>query len=329
MMKSLKRYDERRLCTLFLLLAVVTLLPLTSHGETLSEREQRLRAMSKDDKEKLRRNSERFYGLSPGEQNRFRQLHDQIASHDKAQELHGILGRYSEWLKTLSSVERAKLLGMPVKDRIATIKQLQQKRERERFGFFGESQLPAEDIPKILRWTMAYIDNHEREIIGRLPQQRRQRILRAQPRERRRMLLTALMQRRPSPKDLSTSAEEIQRLAAQLSPEARAILDNARGEKKKILVARWISASILAKVFPKVSNDKLERFKRETLTEAWRERLDAGSADIRKRQLLWLYQYHERSGKLPAPRDYFIRPQQLDRRPVPSDRIEADRRRPD
>ena len=50
MMKSLKRYNERRLRTVFLLLAVVTLLPLTSHGETLREREQRLRAMSKDDK---------------------------------------------------------------------------------------------------------------------------------------------------------------------------------------------------------------------------------------------------------------------------------------
>ncbi len=147
MMKSLKRYDERRLCTLFLLLAVVTLLPLTSHGETLSEREQRLRAMSKDDKEKLRRNSERFYGLSPREQNRFRQLHDQIVSHDKAKELHGILERYTDWLKTLSSVERAKLLGMPVKDRIATIKQLQQNRERDRLGLFGESQLPVEVIP--------------------------------------------------------------------------------------------------------------------------------------------------------------------------------------
>ena len=327
-MKSLKRYDERRVRTVFLLLAVVTLLPLSSHGETLNEREQKLRTMSRDDKEKLRRNSERFYGLPPDEQNRFRQLHDQIASHDKAQDLHGILERYTDWLKTLSSIERAKLLGMPVKDRIAMIKHLQQKRERERFGFFGESQLPAEDIPKILRWTMAYIHNHEREIIAQLPQQGRQRILRAQPRERRKMLLAALMRRRPSPKDLSTSAEEIRRLAEQLSPEAQAILENARGEKKRILVARWISASILAKVFPKVDNDKLERFERETLTEAWRERLDAGSADNRKRQLLWLYQFHERNGNLPAPRDNLLRPQRSDRRPLPSDRIETDRRRP-
>jgi len=84
---------------------------------------ERIKQMSPDQKDDLRRKKLRFDELSPDEKQRLRDLHASITSDPNAADLSDTATRYTRWLSSLEATERSTLLD--IKDpeqRIARIK---------------------------------------------------------------------------------------------------------------------------------------------------------------------------------------------------------------
>ena len=93
--------------------------------ETLSQRRRRVEAMSAEQREELFRSEQEFRKLPPEEQQRIRELHDQIESAPDREKLLATMNRYCKWFETQQPFRRAKLLDKkkPLDDRIATVKE--------------------------------------------------------------------------------------------------------------------------------------------------------------------------------------------------------------
>ena len=82
--------------------------------------------MTAAEKNQLQIKRERFLSLAPEiEQAKIRELHQQIQSHPESEKLLATMNRYNEWLMTLTVYQRAELLKLPKKERIAHIKSLE------------------------------------------------------------------------------------------------------------------------------------------------------------------------------------------------------------
>ena len=88
--------------------------------ETLSQRRRRVEKMPAEQRDDLFRSEQEFRDLSPQEQQRIRDLHDQIESDPDREKLLATMGRYCKWLKTQRRFRREKLLDkkMTLKDRL-------------------------------------------------------------------------------------------------------------------------------------------------------------------------------------------------------------------
>lgn len=294
---------KRRVGQLLLALSVAAAIPplLAYAEETLDAHRERIEAMSAEERDILRNKQERFFNLPPDEQQRLRKLHDEISSHPKAAELHEVLTRYNEWLRTLSAVERAELLGLPVDARIAQIKELMEKQQWRSFGFVY-TKLPMQDVPKIFKWVNQYVDEHEQELIDSLPDSRREDVRVASPGQLRRMLLFTLVRRRGGPSHPEPDQAEIDDLLKSLSKKAQDVVANEREESRKELVQRWIQTAILAELVPRVDDNDIKRFYNEELTEEERASLDSLSPELQTRRLRMMYHYrHFRRPGDPRP----------------------------
>lgn len=273
-----------------------------SLADELDDRLKKLTTMSAEEKDALIRKKERFDRLSAPEQQRMRTLHEAIENHQEGNRLKAVLTRYNEWLKTLPTADRTRLLGLPADERIKQIKLLQQQQVQKNYGLLGENQTPPGDLGKLFRWANAYVRRHEREILAGLPQQYREQYLRADPRRRQRMLLFAaigLMGRRRSGQRMpQPTAEEMEQLNDALSPQAKKILEHESDAARRIiLVQRWLQVALLARLAPPISIDELQRFFNDDLNDTERERLDQLSPDQRQRQLRRLYYMRNRPGR--------------------------------
>jgi hypothetical protein len=273
-----------------------------SQADELDERRKKLETMSAEDKDALLRKKERFDRLSAAEQQRMRTLHAAIESHHDGDRLKAVLARYNEWLKSLPTAERTRLLGLPAQERIKQIKVHQQQQVRKTYGLLAENQTPPGDLGQLFLWANAYVRRHEREILAGLPQQYREQFQRADPRRRQRMLLSAAIglmgRRRPGQRMPLPTAEEMEQLKHALSPQAKRILENESDAARRImLVQRWLQVAMLARLVPPIENDELQRFFDEDLNDTEREKLDQLSPDQRQRQLRRLYFMRNRTGR--------------------------------
>jgi hypothetical protein len=250
-------------------------------------------SLSAEQKEELLRKKERFDSLPPAEQDRLRELHKSLASSANAQGLSGVMDRYCEWLKTLTSAQRAELRDLPVDKRIARIKELLQQQAGQRFQEYAGS-LPAEDREAIYRWLEDFVVRNQDEITNQLTFDMKRRLNDAPDEEaRKRMLIMGFQYRRPDSQMPMPTQEDFGELLASLSPATRKKLDEAKTPEEKQARAReLVRAAIFSRVFPPVSDEELRKFYVSLPADA-RDRLEGLDPEQTTRELRRMY-YYER-----------------------------------
>jgi hypothetical protein len=263
----------------------------TDNGDSLDVQRQRLEQMSPEDRESLRRRSERFYHLPEPERQRLRDLHQQLDSHPEGQRLREVMQSYTEWLRTISSGERAELLSLPADERLARIKELKQQQETQRFRGFVDRQLTRDDLGKIYAWLDEVVKRNEPQLMAQLSEERREFILEEQDEQRRRRRLMFAVWSRRGPDETGASPldpitpEDIPELIASLSAEAKTALAEARGlEEKRALLQRWSRAAMFARQAPNVDDKTLMEFF-DKLASEHRQRLEGLPRDEMLRDL--------------------------------------------
>ena len=93
--------------------------------ETLSQRRRQVEEMTAEQREELFRNEQQFRALSPQDQQRIRDLHEQIESAPDREKLRATMNRYCKWFETQPPFRRAKLLDKKKtpEERIARVKE--------------------------------------------------------------------------------------------------------------------------------------------------------------------------------------------------------------
>jgi hypothetical protein len=252
-----------------------------------------LATLSAEQKEELLRKKDRFDSLPQVEQDRLRALHQSLASSAKAEELSRVMDRYCEWLKTLTSAQRAELRDLPADKRIARIKELLQQQAGQRFQEYAGS-LPAEDREAIYRWLEDFITRNQDEIISQFTFDMKRRLADAHDEEaRKRMLIMGFQYRRPDSQMPMPTQEDFGELLASLSPATRKKLEEAKTPEEKQARAReLVRAAIFSRVFPPVSDEELRKFYVSLPADA-RDRLEGLDPEQTTRELRRMY-YYER-----------------------------------
>ncbi len=243
----------------------------------LETRRERVRQMSSRDQAELLRKKERFDRLSPAEQQRMRQLHDELSHDPRAPQLLNTLASYSAWLQTLTAAERAELLSMEPQARVDQIRQWQQEQRRDEAGRLGIPQvtIPVEDAKLVMEWIETYLQRSRPHFERRTPQLA-ERLQQTTDRKRQHfMLVYTLMQTFNEPDAIPPiDPAEMQALAEKLSEAHRKQLLAAATAKEQLeLILRWCRAAFLRQFEP--TRDELEKHYRESLTAEDREWLDA------------------------------------------------------
>jgi hypothetical protein len=255
-----------------------------------------LNALSAEEKTSLFQKKVRFDALPPAEQARLRELSTAIANSQHSDQLRTTLDRYHEWLKTLTTKQRADLLELSADERIERIKQLMQEQERARLRELGGQKLPEADIDAIFNWLDTFIQEHEHQFLKRLPEDYRRKLQEQEEVSRRRSLMRGLLRFPRNDAPLPTS-EYLDELRSKLTPATRSALESAKTpEEKQQLARQWMFAAMYSKVFPPASAEDLRKIYDE-LSPDQRERLDRKSPEDMKRELTWRYHSKQWPGR--------------------------------
>jgi hypothetical protein len=125
---------------------------LLASDDPMAAARQRLSAMSAAEKQELEGKQARFHGLSESEQQRVRQVHQDLSEAEDGEKLKQIMHRYSKWLRSLPSGQRAELVSLPPESRLERIKTLLREQEEGRMRWFVMRELTADDLALIVRW---------------------------------------------------------------------------------------------------------------------------------------------------------------------------------
>lgn len=271
----------------------------------------RLDVMSAAEKKELQRKQERFYRLSPEEQAHLWKLHRDISNDRRADHLRGVMERYTNWLRTLPSGQRADLLSLPPKERIETIKNLMQKQHTSGLRGIVAHELADEDLVAIVKWMDDFVRRHEREILDSMPMLKEKMAQVDDPKRRELLIHVAL--RFSARKDvLRPGKEDIDRLRSQLSPKARQELDRAQQNGHLAeLAQRWMRAAIYSKrISAPVDRDELRKFYNEVASKdpKTREYLESLRPERMLAELTRMYNTHRFEQFFGADKPPFIRP---------------------
>lgn len=256
-----------------------------------------LRALSPEEKAALVQKKERFDALPKEEQERLRALNTSITTSAHGEQLHRTLDRYHEWLKSLTTKQRADLLELPAEERIDRIKELMQEQERARLRDLGGKQLPEGDIDAIFGWLDEYMKSHEDKYLERLPEDYRKRLLDQEEVSRRRSLMRGIIMRGPRNDFPMPMREDFDRLLPTLSAATRAALESAKTpEEKQQLARQWIFSAMISKVLPAASEEDLKKVFNELRSDE-RERLERKTPEEIKRELTWRFHWKQWPGR--------------------------------
>ncbi len=281
---------------LTLMLFAATLLAAKSVQADPPTRES-IEARSPEEKKALLEKKVRFDSLPAEEQNRLRELNTAITSSDHGHQLNSTLDRYHEWLKSLSTKQRADLLELPADKRIERIKELKIEQERARLRDLGGKQLPEIDIDAIFNWLDAFMKQHEDKYLERLPEDYRKKLLDQEEVSRRRSLMRGIIMRGPRNDFPMPMREDFDRLVPTLSAATRAALESAKTAEEKQQVARqWIFSAMISKVLPAASEEDLRKVFNE-LPSDQRERLERKTPEEVKRELTWRFHWKQWPGR--------------------------------
>jgi hypothetical protein len=269
--------------------------------ETLAQRRRRVEAMSAEQREALFRSEQLFHDLSPQEQQRIRDLHDQIESAPDRDKLLATMNRYSKWFETQPAFRRFKLSDRKatLKDRLATV---------EQFLKIVKKQGPSKDIDldnKNRRFLAAWLDRyaveHEARFIegmahanpefAKLPKDQQQAVLREN--------LLRRWQSTDPKGEMHIAGHERVRLLDGLSPELRAKLEAKEPRERDRIIAGWLRETASHEL-----DEQLEDFFANTIDYEERDRLMSLPGDEMYKSLGEQYRaYLKQSLPAEPPRD--------------------------
>jgi hypothetical protein len=190
----------------------------------------------------LLRDREQFQALSPEEQQRIRQLHEQLDADPEGEQLRQIMHRYCRWLGTLPSYRRAELLELSPEDRVEQIMHIKEEIKQEQRKNAARLLSPS-DHESLVRWIdRVYSVGHEGRILDLLPGNRRQHYA-ENAALRHRVTLWLLCQRwslRPPALEPLPTEGELAELRQSLSPEVRGRLESKPQAEQLRMIAVWL-----------------------------------------------------------------------------------------
>ncbi len=316
----------RLLAILLLEASVCFALPARAE-ESLSQRQERIEAMTPAQKEELARRKDRFDRLTPEEQQHLCQLDRQLQSDEHSEALRQIMHRYYQWVTTLPRYEQRTLLEMPTSERLKRVRQLmadQARRtkrshpasappsERARRWLFdlglsgtATARRPSEeDLQPIQSWLEQYIERHGPKILNQLPtpQSRKIRALLdsvKDPKRQTTLWMTAWLQLqmlRSSSGPTIPNEKELAALHGKLAPELKQRLEELSPAEQRRITLMWLRLAALHQVLlnpeptlPLVTEEELARFFDEKLDPRDRDRLLGLPPEEMQRELMLAY----------------------------------------
>lgn len=250
--------------------------------------------MSPTEKKELQGKQERFYRLDQPTQDQLRHLHDELMRDPDSARLQAVLTRYTNWLQTLSSGQRADLLSLPPNERVAEIRRLQQQQTASRMRSYVPRKLSDDDLQTIANWVEQMVQRHEPEILKRWPMFK-ERLENIPDAKRRTQALVLMVHRSGFHRDwLKPTPEEIESLKTALSAEAQQELDKAKAEGRlPELAEAWMRAATFSRLAgPPVDKEQLRRFFKEELDPQQREFLESLPPERMQVELVRMYYSH-------------------------------------
>jgi hypothetical protein len=269
-------------------------------GSDSASRRARIEGLDAGKQQDLLRKFERFEALSPAEQQRLRDLQAQITADPNSQKLLLVLERYHEWLKTITTPQRAKLAELPAKQRVDQIEAIQrERRDAQRLELLNR-----QDMREIARWMDELVERHRKELVAGIPQRYREWYDRQTDADAKRMALVFRLfgRSREEEQDSKVTEEDIKKLSKKLSDSARAELAKADSlEAQRRVVRGWVFASLRRsnswqreRRGNPVVGDELLQFLQTEVPPAERERLLKKPREEMLQELRKMY--FERSG---------------------------------
>lgn len=281
--------------------AEVATVSTSSRPKNPDEAARRIENLKPEEKTRLIQKNERFTALSPQEQERLRRLHEQLEDAPRAGRLLTVLDRYSRWLKTLSAAQQSELMGLPIDERLARIREIQQQQIQSQFWDLAW-QLEKDDLRTIDAWMEDFVARRQEEILTKIDPGAATWVL-SEPdgRSRRGRLVWSVFapwggQR---PIEFSESMyEDFRLLAERLSPtlQHQLTLQRTDEDRRKLILtcARFALYSRFAPPTPK--DEELSRFYATKLPPEERERIEKLEPQQMKRELTKLYHRRLRDG---------------------------------
>ncbi len=236
--------------------------PFDALQATARQRRRHIERMSLVEKERLRRQSERFAELDGAEKRQLRRLQQDLAATDDREELVTVMRNYQIWLSALSPSERAEFLELPPDGRITRIRHINSEERRH-----------ASDMEALATWI-------ERRMIQHAPPERKRQLSQLNSQQLRKRLaemwVAQRKQDRRSPL-LRMNEEGFEELGNLLSDEARRELEAKTLPQKRQLLIKWINKFAeqytgkitpveLRRFYRDLSQEEREKFRREFST---------------------------------------------------------------
>jgi hypothetical protein len=300
-----------------LLLAVLCLVLGASED---SQVRSQINQMTDQQKRQLLEKTKIFQNLGELEQQRMRDLHQQLQDAPDREILVDVMKQYSEWLRRIpSETQRTNLLSMPVKERVEAIRRIQREKQESDVRELSSNQLGLEDsrvislwLNKLLKTYGAEIAESEQDVIRRLRQSQRVWLSRMPDSLQRDRVLAATLVNQVCRSEnplisVIPVADELKELVGQLSERGRELYQAAaEQEQRQQLLARWAFVAALRSMST-VSEEELARFYLEDLSPEDRDDVDHLSGQ-RFRQVLNNYYLRDKGlrspfGRRPGPRD--------------------------
>lgn len=275
----------------------------------MQQRRERVRAMSAEDFDRLRRNYRQFKSLTPAERERLRQLYERIEAHPDRARLVTVMENYHRWVSRLSPADREELLSTPPEERLGKVRELRRRvrpsRGRlRRFGRFAERAR----MGAFVRVVQALVDE-------KLTEQQREALAKAADAERMQLLLNYVREQEllagTTPLGPEKISDERLRAIVKLLPGPRDEPLARQRERLGWRLRMWaVAMTPRSTPVPAIAEDELQRFFSEEVQQSQvaRQHFDRmGGGDLvrdrwkRDLTLLYLEAYPEQRPQAPNP----------------------------
>ncbi len=263
-----------------------------ANSSTYQRNQQRLESLSELELMELQLKKSRFDSMPDYRQEQLRQLHQEVMNHPNRDELMKLMGRYAEWLKSLTEEQRAQLGKLETSERIDRVRQIRLEQAEEYFGVVGDTQLPQSDVPILFEWLESFMERDEfSAAMQQMARDSRLSLGRRSGRTVSPWLAYVILARTNADRSAEiVTADDVEDLKLKLSQQAGEIVDSQASEReKRKLVAKWIEMALQARFNPQVSNRELMEFYGNEMTADQRERVDEMTPDRRLREIKRYY----------------------------------------